>query len=184
VGSAVALTLGAEAIVGVLFGSAYLPGALTLQILAWAMVADLCAGPFGEVIFVSRQPLTRYIPAMAGLAGLNLALNLWLAPRWSHVGAAVAALVTALTGLAVRTVWVRRLLEAASPSLPATLWRPALAALGMAGTLVVMRPAGFWLALLPAGLVYGALLVVTGAVRLEEIARATRAIGWRRLVGR
>jgi hypothetical protein len=47
-----------------------------------------------------------------------------------------------------------------------------------------MRPAGFWLALLPAGLVYGALLVVTGAVRLEEIARATRAIGWRRLVGR
>jgi O-antigen/teichoic acid export membrane protein len=175
-GCAVILIAGARPIVSLLFGAAYLPGALVLKILAWAMVADLAAGPVAEVILVRRAPLGPLVPQTAALALASLLLNLWLVPRWSYVGAAAATLATAVVGLALRTWWVHRLLREAPPSLWAVLWRPAVSALAMAGVFGLMQPAGFWIALGPAALTYVLALVATGAVRVEEIARAARAL--------
>jgi O-antigen/teichoic acid export membrane protein len=175
-GCAVVLTAGARPIFALLFGAAYLPGAPVLQILAWAMVADLAAGPVAEVILVGRAALGPLVPPTAALAAVSLLLNLWLVPRWSYLGAAGAALATALMGLGLRTWWVRRLLRQAAPSLWAALWRPALSALAMAAVFGLMRAAGFWIALGPAALAYGLALAVTRAVRVDEIARAVRAL--------
>jgi O-antigen/teichoic acid export membrane protein len=176
VGCAVVLTAGADSIVGLLFGAAYLPGALVLKILVWAMVADLAAGPVAEVILVRRAPLGPLVPATGALALTNLLLNLWLVPRFSYAGAAVAALATAVIGLGLRTWWVQRLLHEAPPSLWAALWRPAVGALAMAGVFGLTRPTGFWVAIGPAVLCYAVTLVATGAVRVEEIARVSRAL--------
>jgi O-antigen/teichoic acid export membrane protein len=175
-GCAVILTAGARPIVSLLFGATYLPSALVLKILAWAMVADLAGGPVAEVILVRRARLGPLIPPTAALALASLLMNLWLVPRWSYVGAAVAALTTTLIGLGLRLWWIRGLLQEATPSLWGALWRPAVSALAMAAVFGLMWPAGFWVALGPAGLAYVLTLVATGAVRVEEIARAARTL--------
>jgi O-antigen/teichoic acid export membrane protein len=175
VGCAVLLTAGADSIVGLLFGSAYLPGALVLKILAWAMVADLAAGPLAEVILVRRVPLGPLVPAVGALALLNLLLNLWLVPQLSYTGAATAALATAVVGLGLRAWWARRVLREAPPSLWGALWRPAAGALAMAAVFALLRPIGFWLAIGPAGCSYAVTLVGTGAIRVGTITQAVRA---------
>jgi O-antigen/teichoic acid export membrane protein len=175
-GCAVILTAGARPIVALLFGVAYLPGALVLKILAWAMVADLAAGPVAEVILVRRARLGPLVPPTAALALASLLLNLWLVPRWSYVGAAAAGLVTAVIGLAVRAWWIRQLLREAPPPVWAVLWRPGVSALAMAAVFGLMQGAGFWVAVGPAVLAYVLALLGTGAVGIGEITHAARAL--------
>jgi PST family polysaccharide transporter len=129
VGSAVVLTFGAEAILGLLFGPTYLPGVPALELLAWAMVLDALAGPFAEVVLVHRQPLARFVPVAGVLAALNVGLNLWIVPRWAHVGAALAALVTAGASMVARRSCLRRVLPPESLALGPVAWRPVLGGL-------------------------------------------------------
>ena len=92
-----------------------------------------------------------------------------MVPRWAHVGAALAALVTAGVSMVARRFCLRRVLPPESLALGPVAWRPVLGGLLMAAAFVLGRPLGFWASLLPAGLLYLATLHWTGALRPEEI---------------
>ena len=168
-GMAVALAFGAEAILGLVLGPAYVPGAPALRILAFGMAFDMLGGPVAEVLVISRRPLLPFVPALVGLAVVNVGLNLWLIPRHGAVGSAVAALATAACSLGVRAWWARRLFGADRPRLGEAAWRPALAALAAAGAFAGLRPVGFWLSAPLAGAVYIGLLVALRAIRPADV---------------
>ncbi len=116
------------------------------------------------LIVYDRQSLIARILALTLVQ--NLLVNLWLIPRLGPQGAAIArvgsvALLYLLSALAVRSL------------LPAWrgwpfLWKPLLCAGLMAPVVWLARPLGFWLQVPLGALVYGLLLLLVGAVTLEE----------------
>jgi PST family polysaccharide transporter len=178
VGVAVALTFGAEAILGLVLGTAFVPGAAALRLLAWAMACDMLGGPLAEVLVIARQPLLPLAPALLGLAVVNVSLNLWLLPRLAHVAPAVAALATALGSLVLRAVWARRLFGAEAPRLWVAAWPPGAAGLAAAGAFALLRPVGFWASAPLAGVIYLATLAAVGGLRPADLQRV-RALGRR-----
>lgn len=169
VGIAVVLSVGAEPLLGLIFGVSYLPGANALRFLAWAMVAHSLSGPIWAVIVISRRRLARLIPVIGVLALCNMGLLLWLIPRWAHIGAAMAALISASIGLVVHIWWIRGIVGVGELSFRAVIWRPILAGMAMAMVFLLLRSVGFWWSLFPAGLVYLSMLFAVGAFRPKEL---------------
>lgn len=176
IAAAVALTAGAGRIVHLLLGPPFLPAIPALQLLAWTLAADLAAGPYAEVILVRERSLGRFVPGLAALAGLNLILSLVLVPSFAQRGAAGAALATALAALGLRTRWVRQALGTEAGAFGSAAWRALAAGTVMGGVFVLGAPFGFWATLLPAGVAYGAALILLGALRPEETAWLRRVL--------
>ncbi len=175
-GIAVTLSFGSEPLLRLLFGQNYLPGAPVLRLLAWALAATLLSGPVIPVIIISRHGLAKFVPVAGALALLNILLMAWFIPKAAHLGAASAALVTALVGLVVRTWWIGDILGSGKGSLFSVTWRPALASLGSTAVFMILGSFSFWLVLLPAALVYVMVLIVLGAFTRKELDWAGNAL--------
>ncbi len=88
---ALAVTLGRESLIRLLFGAAYLSGSGALAILSWWMFFSYTATVYvGLMIVRSQQRLLALVSAVS-LVG-NVALNLLWIPRWGATGAAAATL--------------------------------------------------------------------------------------------
>lgn len=92
--AALGLMLVAEDVMVVLFGPAYLPAAGTLNVMAPMVVIRGCGDLLCYQAIISSGKEKSLIPARiwAGLA--NILLNGLLIPRWGHLGAAAATLVS------------------------------------------------------------------------------------------
>jgi O-antigen/teichoic acid export membrane protein len=169
IGIAVPLIFGASEIIRLSFGSEFLAAVSVLRILVVAMVAHALCGPVADVIVISQ----RRLPSLVGIVGLlsllNVGLVIWFVPRLAEQGAALAALATSSVGLIARTWLVTRVLGSQKDSLISLLWRPAGAACASILCYVLFGQSHFWPALLPASVVYVAVLVMTGAFSREEI---------------
>jgi O-antigen/teichoic acid export membrane protein len=105
-----ALGLPAEGVLG-LFGPAFAAGAAVLALL---LVAELAAASssLAEMGLIFAKPRANLLIAAAGLA-LQVALSLWLVPRFGGEGAAAALLVTLIAVAIVRQLLLGRVLGAA-----------------------------------------------------------------------
>jgi O-antigen/teichoic acid export membrane protein len=97
--AAVGVLFVAEPIYMLFYPQAYLPGALTLKILIWAMALMFVNSlQSGLLIATDLKKLLMYLAAVGAVT--NIGLNLILIPAYSFNGAAVATLVSELvTGL-------------------------------------------------------------------------------------
>ena len=165
----------AEPLMMLFAGPAYVPqAAWALRVLIWFLPFSFVNGVTQYVLIaVDRQ---RFLTIAFFVAtAFNLAANLFLIPRTSYLG---AALVTVLS----ETVLLGPFWWAVTRSLPPVslerlVWRPALAAAGMAA--VVAPLSGWsWLASIPVGgAVYAALLVALGGLDADDRALLRRLGG-------
>ncbi len=174
---ATGLTILAAPVIEVVYGTRYGAAAPVLRILVWGLALLYLNAPVGHVIFSSDQG-RRYLPWALAHTGGYAALSVLLVARYGILGAAVGFVVAEATGLAIQLRFVRSVVDRL-PSLPAILWRPAIAATVMGGVLDRSLALGAVpLLLIPVGaLVYGAVLALLGEVRAEDRAQLRAWLG-------
>lgn len=157
-------------IVALFFGSAYHETAGLMPILMLAFIG-VCYGNlagFLAPVFGLQWRITLY--ALAG-AVANIGLNLWLIPK--H-GAYAAAWVTVVTETLTTVLLLGTELRRSDLRIGSSrILRTVLAAAGMAGVMLLLRPVGLAPALVLGGLAYLALIVVLNVIPAAEL-RALR----------
>jgi O-antigen/teichoic acid export membrane protein len=166
--AAVGLTLLAAPVIQIVYGARYGEAALVLRILVWGLALLYLNAPVGHVIFSSDQG-RRFLPWALLNTGGYAALTVLLVARFGIVGAAAGFVVAEATGFVIQ-LWFVRSIVGRLPSLPAILWRPAIAAAVMGGVLHLGLALDVLpLLLVPVGaLVYGVVLGLLGEVRAED----------------
>ncbi len=164
VGAAAGISILAEPIVTTLFGELYAPAALPLRLLAWAFLFQVVSGPTGTLLIATGERLRKFVPVIGGIVALNIALNILLTPRWGYLGSAWAFLATALATFAVRQ-WIAGEHFERPPRMFPLLWRPALAAAGMAGVLWRLQPRNIFVSVAAGAAAYGLALALLGEYR-------------------
>ncbi len=90
---AIAVTIFADALVGLFFGTAYADSASVLVIHIWAALFIFMRAAFSKWILIENALMFSLITQGAG-AFLNVALNFWLIPIYGVRGAAAATLIS------------------------------------------------------------------------------------------
>lgn len=94
----VGITLFADFIIEILFGTEYKAAAFALQILIWSSVFIFLSGSFSRLLESTDRQLV--LTKIAGICALeNIILNLILIPFYSYSGASFATVITELTAL-------------------------------------------------------------------------------------
>jgi len=89
----VGMTLLADRIILLVYGSEYTPSIIALQILIWSEVLIFLSIVFGNLLnSINKQIIVTRQTAIAAI--LNVIMNLLLIPRYSYVGASIATVAT------------------------------------------------------------------------------------------
>ena len=100
----VAITLLADKVIILIFGTEYSNSIIALQILIWSMVFIFISRVFGDLLHSSnRQIVIAKITGSCVL--LNVLLNAILIPRYSYIGASIATVVTEFIALSLNSRW-------------------------------------------------------------------------------
>lgn len=94
-----------------LFGTSFTTGVSVTIILACAQLLRMVMGPSGDMLLMSGHATIVMVTDVAGLV-VNVALNLWLIPRYGITGAAIAWAVEILlisTASFVQVLWIMRM---------------------------------------------------------------------------
>ena len=92
----VGTTLLADKIILLIFGGAYAPSIIALQILIWALVISFLSGAFTLLLQTSNKQMV--ITKITSInVVLNVVLNLILIPYFSYVGSSVVTVATQLS---------------------------------------------------------------------------------------
>ncbi len=154
-------------IVALVFGESYQATALPLRVLIWALFFNFLSGPVGLFLLVSRERLFHVIPYALGITTLSVALNLFLIPRYSYIGASGVRVIISALLFAVKIRMMGYFLERWPPWLQLVV-RPMIAAAVMGVLILGMRDLSLLL-IVPAGaLTYLVVLWGLGEFRAEE----------------
>lgn len=191
---AMLFTLAAPAFVGVAYGASYAAAVPPFQVLAWSLPPTFLAALLFRVLLASNHERVSLRVAFVNMVA-SVILNLVLVSRWGTLGASVAAVATALLGLAQNYEFVHRRVT----RIPAgrVFLRPALG-IGVAVGLYLLLPQA-WDRRVAGGLAtaaYVACLAATGVISRRELAemwavvcdlaqhltpaRLAAAFGWKR----
>ncbi len=97
----------AKEIITVIYGVAYLPSVIALQVLIWVIPIIFLTFLFGN--FLAAVDHQKVVTMVAGAnAGLNVILNLLLIPKYGYVGASVATVLTETLGLILMGMYISR----------------------------------------------------------------------------
>jgi O-antigen/teichoic acid export membrane protein len=164
----------ANGLILVLGGSEYLPnGAIALQLMIWFLPLSFVNGVTQYVLIAIDQQ--RWITVSFVIAtSFNLLANLLLIPRFGYPA---AALITIASEVVLFIPFYTSIRAHLGPlPLLQMAWRPAIAAGLLGGTLWLLRGIPSLVALVPAGIVYVAALVLLGAFTAEDWALARRLL--------
>ena len=122
----------AEPAIELVFGHQYLPAAGAARLVAVGQALQFVTALYVLVLIATNRHRIYPIASLAGLA-TNVALNLYLIPRHSYVGAAVATVFTEVVVLATLVRAVR-----AIPGSEPVAWAPLRSAVLATGALLVV----------------------------------------------
>ncbi len=106
---AVITTYLSKDIIQLFYGDEFIVSAQTLQILIWTLVLFPAANILGNGLVASHQQKIDLIINVLS-ACFNIVLNLILIPKYSHVGAGIATLLSITFFVIVQQIFVRRVL--------------------------------------------------------------------------
>ena len=147
------------------FGEGYVHSIQALQVLIWCIPISLVRGvPWAALIARSKQDLI--LKAVMYSVILNIALNIVLIPLYGILGAGVATVITeSFTGVLLFKYAVRQELPLISLQ---KLWRPTIASLFMAATLVILKLSSLWVGITFGVVIYSIALMALGRIRLDK----------------
>ncbi|MFH1573639.1 MAG: oligosaccharide flippase family protein, partial [Acidobacteriota bacterium] len=164
-------TLLAKPLIVLIFGTEFAHGSISLQILLWIIPLITLRTIFRNVL-VSHGLQRQLLGCMSLAAGVNIALNLLLIPRYSFVGAAAATLAAESILLLSLTRQVSR--KVTRLLIGTHVWKPAAASLPMVLFLVWFRTEGIVGRIAAGGLLYLAFAWAAGAYQFGEIRELLR----------
>ena len=163
---ALALTLARDEMIELFFGSAYQSSGVPLVILAWGMFFAYTGAVYLNLFIVQSLQRLMLTVSLAALIA-NIAINLWLIPKYGASGAAAATVLANLVGF---MFWV--LHPATAPSMAVCLretLRPLLSVLGAGGVVWVLH-LGSGMGVVVALGSYVVLLSALGGLNLGDVA--------------
>jgi O-antigen/teichoic acid export membrane protein len=161
------IALLAPGILALLFKGGFGPTVPVLRILVWALVFSFLSVPNTRLIFVrDRQAYTSLF--LLGSMVTNIVLNVILDGPLGARGAAIARVCSAMVFFLPSYLYVARILIPSN--LVRLLYKPGLAALGMAALVALVRSWPLPLSILTGALAYLGLLAVLGAIPTADIA--------------
>jgi O-antigen/teichoic acid export membrane protein len=170
---AVASLLLAPRTFDVLYGPRFDRAVLTYQLLVLVIPVRMLGHTF-SVALAAADRQTRRTVAVAVVAALNVALNLYFIPRWSYLGAALTTVICE-TGLLLVFIVLLRQVAGATALLPAMVV-PGVATLPMAAV-IVLTGEQHLVASAVAGAVTYAVTVLAYAMLRSPAPRRQRPVG-------
>jgi O-antigen/teichoic acid export membrane protein len=147
-----------------LFGPGFEKGITVTVIMTVAWLLNSLSGPSGYMLTMSGRPMTQMTNNLAGLA-MNVALNVWLIPRYGIVGAATAWAVSlmVITWARVVQVWAFSKMLPFSRDLLKGVWAGVAAAIaGVAIREAIGGLASLVVGLAAVGAAYVTVIVILG----------------------
>jgi O-antigen/teichoic acid export membrane protein len=166
---AVVTTFIAGPLIHVLGGEEYLPaGGIALQLMIWSIPIGWINSVTNYVIVALDRQRTLTIAFVIGVV-FNIATNLIFLPLYSYRAAAIITILSELT-LMLAFTWIIRQ-EIGGMGWRYALWRPAVAALVLLGSLLLIWQVAPVPGLLFAPVIYGTALLALRPFKPEETAR-------------
>ncbi len=166
---AVVTTFIAEPLIRFLGGAEYLPaGGIALQLMIWSIPIGWINSVTNYVIVALDRQRTLTYAFAAGVV-FNIITNLIFLSTYSYRAAAIITILSEGVLMIAFYVIIRQ--EIGTMDWRFALWRPALAALIVAGSLAVVWPFAPFVGFLLSPLVYGAVLLLLRPFGAEELAR-------------
>ena len=159
----------------VLFGHTVpINGIIILQLLLVAVTIDFFANIFGKGIIAFGSTKLLLWPNIIAVI-LNIALNLYLIPRWSYAGAALVTVLTELTVLIIQSILIRRFVTVIIPW--DIIWRTALSVLVMGIVLSIFKDMNALIGVAVGTVVYLAVATRVGAISQDTLQLIMRRSG-------
>ncbi len=155
-----------DKIILLLYGPEFMPAISAFQIMASATLLRFLGNTLGLTLTAIDLQGRRSL-IMALMAAFNITLNLFLLPRYTFMGAAVASVLTEIGTFLL--LWAVLLTRLPNPFALKPLLRPALAALLMALPLLWLREGSLLLLLPLALLIYGLAALALGVLSPAEL---------------
>jgi O-antigen/teichoic acid export membrane protein len=138
----VAGTVFAAPILNIVYGAQYQPAVVSFQVMLWLIPLALVSGHFRyTLIAYNKQALEFVCAACGGL--LNVVINLTVIASYGILGAAIALVVAEGLICVISYLMVRRTITVIPVG--ASLWKPVLGALVLAGMLYMLPPLNTWI---------------------------------------
>lgn len=166
---AVGTTILANKIILLMFGLAYYPSIIVLQILVWSVVFSFITGVFANLFqSVNRQMILAWI--LGSAAVLKVVFNFILIPGHSYTGASIATLATSFIVVALCFIWSSRIGYGISVKNTIGIIIRALIASAVMGLPVYYFQNFYILALVPlSALLYFVVLRLIGGLDKEDV---------------
>lgn len=166
----------AKPIVTTLYGASYAPSVLPLQIAIFAVVFIFLNYPVGSLLNACDRQMTN--TAIMGVSmALNVILNVILIPRFSFVGAAIAAVVSHLFLYILGMFFANKIVVYGKKSLFAALAKIFFAAgLMSAAIILLIRFISFWFLIPIGGAVYFAVLCLLQGIGKDDFRGILKAL--------
>ena len=178
--AATAITLLASALVRLIAGAGFLPGAAdALRLTIWLLPFSFVNG-VTQYVLIALGLQRRMTWAFAVTVAFNVAANLVFVPMFSYRASAVISVLSEVVLLVPFAVWVGQALGPVS--LPRLSWQPGVAsvALALSAWAVGWRlGSGAWTGVTVGAVVYVAVLLALGTFGPQERALARRLVGSR-----
>lgn len=97
-----------DTLLGLFFGSSFIPAALTLQILSIGAILQNLTGPNGAYLLALGKSKIIFYASLA-TAIINIGLNVWLIPLYGIEGAAVASSISIVSVNAIKCFYLYRI---------------------------------------------------------------------------
>jgi O-antigen/teichoic acid export membrane protein len=151
-----------------LYGPSFSQAESTLAVLILVLV-PYAAVRYHAYVLVSANRQNIDLAINVVMVAINVLLNLWLIPKYSHLGAAIATFVAIVVYASVQWYYLNRSLPGYASTMPTSL--PLICATVLAGLAAWMLRSGpLVFAIGIASLVYGCVLIRAGFFLREELA--------------
>lgn len=158
-----------------LYGRSFAPAVLTYQLLILIIPVRMVGNTMSLSLAATDRQTSRTV-AVAVTAVLNVGLNIYFIQRWSYLGAAMTSMICEVGLLLVYAVLLRRI-SGPSEIIRSNGW-PLLAAIPMAGAILLTRSEPFLVSLAAGTVAYvvGVGVLALARARGEDRRRPARAL--------
>src|SRR3989339_756900 len=103
--------IAAPLIIKLLFGAAYQPASLALQLLIWILIPIAVGSTYGILILVPAGLYNQFLAAVMVGALVNVVLNFLLIPPYSFIGAAIATIMAEISAGTIALYFAGKVLK-------------------------------------------------------------------------
>jgi len=159
------ITVIAKPLILLVFGEEYAPSALILQVLIWNVLFITVNNVFVRGLLGTGRE-KNYFYILAGQAGLNILLNIFLIPKFGAIGASIATLVCELIGL---FLYIREFSKVEKINLSGFILKPVVASVLTALFLYYLSHIPVYYTAPAAVVIYFALIIAIKGITKDEI---------------